>query len=60
MTIDKAIEILEDHLTHSRVIKTLDLFYALKLGIESLYVLKEHRERMAELGIGVLPGETDS
>jgi len=60
MKIDKAIEILEDdHARPERIIFTPGHATAIKLGIEALKRLKEHREEQIDITYNPLPGETE-
>lgn len=58
MTIDKAIEILTDYKMQSAFEATTDFTDALKLGIEALKRLKEHREEHIDITFRALSGET--
>lgn len=57
MTIDEAINDLSVQMEVKRRTRADRQADAIKMGIEALEVLKEHRRIMVELGVGVLPSE---
>jgi len=59
MTLDKAIEILQDILTEATYYPLYDREDAYKLGIEALKQLKHHRETYQKSSYVFLAGETE-
>ena len=60
MTLEKAIEILTDILRCVKPGDPPDEHDAIKLGIEALKRLQEHRTSHIDIGLRALPGETFS
>lgn len=58
MTIDEAIDELEEHLQEGGSRLVLKKEEAIKLGIEALKRIKEARQEHRKLGLFPLPGET--
>jgi len=58
MRVERAIEILLNHQADMPRADVPDLISAIKLGIEALKRLKEHREHHIDITYRALPGET--
>ena len=59
MTIDEAIEEMENEVDEHPFCRDLPYYKALMLGIEALKTIKKWREQHRDLGFLLMPGETE-